>query len=132
MLAQVEKRWYQSKKFIAFLIMEMVFAALVVCTLRWQAELGWPIAGFLTSIIFCMGFIALAFNGKQAMVDMYVRGMAFGGKVPFKFKQKIHGTFGAIGEQMDEDKAANPNDTTREIINKTKDDDCKYGKDWEE
>ena len=104
MLTQMEKRWYQSKKFIAFLIMEMIFSSLVVLALFWQKDFNWPIAGFLTSIVFSMGFIAVAFNSKQAMVDMYVRGMALSGKAPFKLQEKIHGLFGAIGKQVEEEK----------------------------
>lgn len=81
-LKTFEKEWYQSKKFIAFLIMETVFFITVILTLKWQNDFGWPICTFLGTIIFCMGFIAVAFNGKLAELDMFVRGIALSRK-PF-------------------------------------------------
>jgi len=82
--ATYEKQWFRSKKFIAFLIMEVVFCAMAMVALFTQRDLGWPLAAFMTGIVVAMGFLALAFNGKQAQLDMYVRAMALTGGVPKK------------------------------------------------
>ena len=87
----MEKPWYGSKKFLAFLFMEVILTALAGTALFTQPELGWPLAAFMLGIVLNMGFIALAFNGKQATLDMYVRAMALTGSVPDKLA-KQYGT----------------------------------------
>ena len=84
-----EKKWYESKKFIAFLLMELVFCAMAMVALFTQANLGWPLAAFMTGIVIAMGFLALAFNGKQAELDMYVRAMALTGGIPHGMTNKL-------------------------------------------
>jgi hypothetical protein len=75
-----EKRWYASKKFIAFLIMELLLSAMAVVALFKQNDLGWPLAAFMLGIVITMGVIAMTFNGYQAKLDMYVRAMALTGR----------------------------------------------------
>lgn len=77
-----EKKWHQSKKFLAYLILMALQAAFGLCALKWGFDVGWPLAGVLVSAIFTMGFVTLAFNGKQAALDSYVRGIAMTGKSP--------------------------------------------------
>lgn len=84
-----EKPWHRSKKFVAFLLMEIMFCAMAIIALFTQKNLGWPLAAFMTGIVIVMGFIALSFNGKQAELDMYVRAMALTGAVPGKLKTKL-------------------------------------------
>lgn len=105
-----EKRWHQSKKFIAFLLMEIVFCAMAMTALFTQHDLGWPLAAFMTGIVIAMGFLALAFNGKQAELDMYVRAMALTGGIPTKLKSTLNleppkdvGTVVQTPAQLDEE-----------------------------
>jgi len=70
-----EKVWHQSKKFLAFLLMELLLAAIITVALFKQPNLGWPLAAFMLGAVFTMGVIALTFNGYQAKLDMYVRAM---------------------------------------------------------
>lgn len=76
-----EKPWYKSKKFIAFLLMELLLFALALLAMLTQDEIGWPLAAYMFGIIVSMGAMALAFNGRQAQLDAYVRGMAMVGRV---------------------------------------------------
>ena len=85
----MEKTWWRSKKFIAFFLMEAVLATMAILALKWQENLGWPLAAFMVSIVFVMGFIAISFNGQQASLDMFVRGMALTGGMSAKFKSKF-------------------------------------------
>ena len=87
-----EKPFYKSKKFIAFLLMEIIYCAMAMVALFTQKDLGWPLAAFMTGIVIAMGFLSLAFNGKQAEIDMYIRAMALTGGVP----TKLHGKLGGI------------------------------------
>lgn len=84
-----EKRWHESKKFIAFLLMEIMFCAMSMVALFEQDSIGWPLSAFMTGIVIAMGFIALSFNGKQAQLDMYVRAMALTGGIPEKMKASL-------------------------------------------
>jgi len=84
-----EKPFYKSKKFIAFLLMELLFCAMAMTALFTQPRLGWPLAAFMIGIVIVMGFIALSFNGKQAQLDTFVRAMALTGGVPTKLHNKI-------------------------------------------
>ncbi len=75
-----EKPGHKSKKFVAFTFMELLLAGLAFYALNKQPELGWPLAMFMFGIVVTMGAIALVFNGYQAKLDMYVRGMALIGE----------------------------------------------------
>jgi len=86
-----EKRWYHSKKFLAFLLMELLLAAMSMVALFTQQPAGWPLAAFMTGIVVTMGSIALTFNGYQAKLDMYVRGMALTGDPPKSLMDKLLG-----------------------------------------
>jgi len=82
-----EKPWYRSKKFIAFLLMELLLFVLlfllIAATKKTEAtEITWQESALAISMVFTMGFVALAFNGKQAALDQYVRGIALTGKKP--------------------------------------------------
>lgn len=78
----IEKVWHKSKKFLAFLIMEAILGGLAFYTVYSLGAFGWPAVSFLITVVFNMGFIAVAFNSKQAELDKYVRFVALTGKVP--------------------------------------------------
>ncbi len=82
MVKVFEKHFLKSKKFLAFLLLLALLSAFVICFLRWRFDFGWPAASVLIAIIFTMGFVTLAFNGKQAALDQYTRGIALTGKLP--------------------------------------------------
>lgn len=90
-LKELEKAWYKSKKFLAFLLLLSLLSGFVFCALKWQFDFGWPLATVLCVIIFTMGFTTLAFNGKQAELDKYIRGIAITGKLPFDVAEKLKG-----------------------------------------
>jgi hypothetical protein len=94
----MEKPWWRSKKFIAFFLMEAAMLLMAVLALKWQENLGWPLAAFMVSIVFVMGFIAISFNGQQASLDMFVRGMALTGGISTKFKEKFKDVIPEKGE----------------------------------
>lgn len=76
LVSQFEKPAMKSKKFKAFLFMEILLGGLAVVALVTQPDLGWPLATFMSLIVVTMGAIALAFNGYQASLDKYFRGAA--------------------------------------------------------
>jgi len=43
----------------------------------------------MLSIVFAMAFIAISFNGRQADLDMFVRGMALTGGASEAFRKKF-------------------------------------------
>ncbi len=89
-----EKPFYQSKKFIAFLVMEAILGGLVfyaLYALRMAPDIAWPLAAFMMGLVVTMGSIALTFNGYQAKLDMYVRGMALTGEAPKGFMERLLG-----------------------------------------
>ena len=98
-----EKSHFRSKKFVAFLIMEVMLCSMALVALFTQKNLGWPLAAFMTGIVIVMGFIALSFNGKQAQLDMYVRAMALTGGVPNKLKDQMQVTINGGGSGEDEE-----------------------------
>lgn len=73
-----EKQWWQSKKFVAFLILEMLFAGLIAAVALLSEQFGWPLASVVLGIVMTMGVIGLTYMGKQAAVDKYVRAMSLG------------------------------------------------------
>jgi len=84
-----EKKWHESKKFVAFLLMELLLAAMAIIALFTQPQLGWPLAAFMLGVVITMGCIALVFNGFQAKLDMYVRAMALTGGVPREINKRM-------------------------------------------
>jgi hypothetical protein len=78
----IEKVWHKSKKFLAFLIMEAILGGLAFYTVYSLGTFGWPVVSFLTAVVFNMGFIAVAFNAKQAELDKYIRFVALTGRAP--------------------------------------------------
>ena len=79
----VEKAAWHSKKFLAFLIVEIFLFTMAVLALKWQQNLGWPLASFMLAIVLCMAFIVVAFNLNQTKLDSFVRVAALAaGKVP--------------------------------------------------
>lgn len=84
-----EKKPLQSKKFIAFLFMEILLGALAMVALFTQPQLGWPLATFMSLIVVTMGAIALTFNGFQAALDKYFRGAALTGQLVDKVAGKF-------------------------------------------
>ena len=86
MAKKFEKSWYQSKKFIAFITMEILLFTVLITLVFYTVitgnfALGWPSSSLGISLVFTMGFLALAFNNKQAALDKYVRGVALLGSV---------------------------------------------------
>lgn len=75
-----EKPAHKSKKFLAFIFMEIWLGVLAIVALFTQKGLGWPLATFMSLIVVTMGAIALAFNGYQAALDKYFRLAALLGK----------------------------------------------------
>lgn len=91
-MKMVEKGALGSKKFLAFLITESFLLAIALAALKWQPELGWPLAATMLAIVLIMGFIAVAFNTTQAKLDSYVRVAALAaGKMPKHITDKISG-----------------------------------------
>jgi roadblock/LC7 domain-containing protein len=79
----VEKGAVGSKKFLAFLITEALLFTIAIAALKWQPDLGWPLAATMLAIVLIMGFVAVAFNTNQAKLDSYVRVAALAaGKMP--------------------------------------------------
>jgi hypothetical protein len=79
---QFEKHVFNSKKSVLVFIVEIMLFVLALMALRWQPELGWPLAAFMVSVVFAMGFILLTYIGKQSLLDAWTRGIALGGKAP--------------------------------------------------
>lgn len=89
LLQSVEKKHLQSKKFTSWLIVEMALMLLGGAALYFQKDLGWPLAAFMVSIVFCLSFNFLAYNDKQAWSDALIRGIAMTGEFPAQFAEKI-------------------------------------------
>jgi hypothetical protein len=70
-----EKAWHHSKKFLAFLVMEILLGSITFYTLHLVAgeHLSWTESLILFALIFNMGFISVAFNLEQAKLDRYTR-----------------------------------------------------------
>jgi hypothetical protein len=86
----LEKAWHHSKKFLAFLLMEIFFFAIIVYILYVTRTLEWAHAAVLVVTIFSMASIALAFNSTQARQDIYTRGMALlGGNITDELKTQM-------------------------------------------
>ncbi len=80
-----EREWYRSKKFWAFLIVEIIMTAMGATTLAaliLEPRLGWPVATPLLAIIVTQGVVGLTYFGKQAALDQYVRAISLLGERP--------------------------------------------------
>lgn len=77
------KSMVRSKKFLAFLLMELLLGAMSILALKWQPELGWPLSAFMVMCVLVMGFIAVMYIGKQADLEKFLKLAAMGlDKVP--------------------------------------------------
>ena len=85
-LKHLEKKPHQSKKFVSWLIFELLMTLMAIITVKEQPELGWPLASFMTGIVFMMGAATMFFLGKQAALDTAVRGFAMIGRAPKNLK----------------------------------------------
>lgn len=83
MLHKTEKGALQSKKFLAWLIQQVLMAAMALTALLNQTDagLGWDLAAFMGGIVFMMGISTMWYLGKQAAADVAVRGYAMVGRV---------------------------------------------------
>ncbi len=88
-LSRMEKAWFRSKKFIAFILTVVCLCGLGLAALKWQPGLDWPLAGFMIAIVICITFTALAFNVTQAKLDTFVRVAALVGKGPADYTKKL-------------------------------------------
>ena len=75
-LHRVEKKPHHSKKFLAWLIQQVLMCGMAIVALIKQESLGWPLASFMGGIVFMMGISTMWYLGKQAAVDSAVRGYA--------------------------------------------------------
>ena len=96
-----EKNVFTSKKSVLVFMVEVMLFVLALMALRWQPDLGWPLAAFMVCVVFTMGFILLVYIGKQSMVDAFTRGIALGGKAPGAMKQ-IANKLGISGGDPDD------------------------------
>lgn len=84
----IEKVWHQSKKFLAFLIMEAILGGLAFYLVFSVGVVDWPMVVALTCLITNATFTAIAFNAKQAELDRYIRFVALTGHGPEKTELK--------------------------------------------
>lgn len=78
----LEKVWHQSKKFLAFLVMEAILAGLAFYLVFTVKAVDWAMVALLTALVTNASFIALAFNAKQAELDRYIRFVALTHRAP--------------------------------------------------
>jgi hypothetical protein len=79
LLKQLDSRSMRhSKKFVAFLLMELLLGAMAILALKWQPSLGWPLAAFMVMTVLVMGFIAVMYIGKQADLEKFLKLAAIG------------------------------------------------------
>jgi len=88
-LSLVEKPAYKSKKFLAWLISEILMAAMAIIALLTQKGLGWSLATYMVGIVFVMGITTMWFMGKQAATDIFQRGFAMTTQLPAKLAKKF-------------------------------------------
>lgn len=78
-LNEMEKPFFKSKKFLAWLIQQIFMASMAITAtiaLIKQPTTGWPLAAYLGGLVFMMGISTMWYLGKQAAVDSTVRGYA--------------------------------------------------------
>jgi len=78
-LTMVEKGPHQSKKFIAWILQQVIMGSMAIVALITQPELGWPLTSYMLGIVFMMGASTMWYLGKQAALDATVRGFAMVG-----------------------------------------------------
>jgi len=86
-LATVEKPAHKSKKFVAWLIQQLLMAAMAIVALIKQPEIEWSLTAYMVGIVFMMGASTMYFLGKQAALDTAVRGFAMIGKASDTIKK---------------------------------------------
>lgn len=92
LLAKMEKHPFMSKKFLAWLIQQLLMTGMAITALTKQPEMGWQLSAFMVGIVFMMGISTMWFLGKQAAADIAVRGFALVGQVaaaPSKIKDLL-------------------------------------------
>ncbi len=102
MMKMFEKRWHKSKKFLLVLLLMASLVSFVICALKWQFDIGWPLATVFCVIVFTMGFVILVAIGKQAAADEYVRGVALTGGIPFEMMKKLKKSVTFSKEETDD------------------------------
>jgi len=71
----LEKPWYQSKKFLAFFLLLSFMSAFVGCLVYWNLDFSWQAAVVLLALIFTMGIVTLSFLSSQTRIDKLTRGI---------------------------------------------------------
>lgn len=89
LLQKMEKAAHKSKKFVAWFIMQVFLFVMALYALKTQPELGWPLAGFMTAIVFSMCVSTMWVIGKQAASDIAVRGFALIGSSAKKIEEAV-------------------------------------------
>jgi hypothetical protein len=89
LLLTMEKTAHKSKKFVAWFIMQVFLFVMALYALKTQPELGWPLAGFMTAIVFSMCVSTMWIIGKQAAADIAIRGYALIGGASEKIKEAV-------------------------------------------
>lgn len=80
-LNKLEKPFHGSKKWLAWVIQQVLMSSMAIIALFKQPELGWPLAAFMSGIVFMMGISTMWLIGKQAAADIAIRGFALTGQV---------------------------------------------------
>ena len=88
-LEKMEKPAHKSKKFTAWILSEVALTAMAIVALLKQPSLGWPLATFMTGIVFVMGITTMWYLGKQAATDIFQRGFSMSAKLPEKLQKKF-------------------------------------------
>jgi len=97
MMKKFEKAWYQSKKLLFCLTFMALVSAFVFSVINFKFDFSWPVATVICVAIFALGFVVLAFNGKQALLDQWTRGIALTGQIPT-----------ALAKKYDQDRGVDP------------------------
>ena len=90
-LEKVEKPAHKSKKFVAWLIFQLLMCLMAIYALKTQPELGWPLASYMVGTVVAMGMSTMYFLGKQAALDSSIRGFAILGGAAKDLQEKING-----------------------------------------
>lgn len=89
----IEKPWYKSKKYLAFLLTLLGLlglASAVVTVMAKVGEFSWAGASALIVIVVCATFASIAFNLNQAKTDSFVRVAAvLSGKLPKSMAKEL-------------------------------------------
>lgn len=85
----MEKPAYKSKKFTAWFLSEIALTLMSIVALLKQPSLGWPLATFMTGIVFVMGITTMWYLGKQAATDIFQRGFSMSAQPPKKLRKQF-------------------------------------------